>query len=150
MTSSPPSHAPDAYTSESAADVGPRGRYPASRTGMSVAKACAAVCLAMVLIASPPQMLSPQEASAYAGAPDGSWPASHRSALTNAAGSRAKGERGPLAGQQVDLRNRPTSPPPRMEEFVDPYSAFPEFDGPIDFFLDRSNPSRPILYIQIK
>lgn len=111
----------------------------------------AAVCLAMVLIASPPQMLSPQEAPAYSATDGESWPASQATSAMRFSSPLPRWQDRPIPTQPVDTRNQPgISRPHPIEEMLDSHPAFSELNGPIEFFLEKSHPSGPILVIPIE
>jgi hypothetical protein len=116
----------------------------------------AAVCLAMVLIASPPAMLAPQDAEMVSAVEEESWPVPKASPSTaNPSLSSPLPKWDPPTVRPKQAYDPKTSKRPRIapkhpiEMLLESGSlppGFPELDGRIEFFLDQSDPSRPVLY----
>jgi len=116
--------------------------------GWIPAVSVAAVCLAMVLIASPPGMLAPQEAPSVSSTDKESWSAPPLSS------PRPKGSADPIRSQPAfDLYQPDLSPRHPIEMMFEPGSIPPELlepNSPFEFYLDQSNPLAPRLYLGIK
>jgi hypothetical protein len=105
----------------------------------------AAVCLAMVLIASPPE-LSSQDGSAYSSGDAETWPTSLPSSHSGAST--------PLPAQPVGNAKRPRAlPAPPLEMILGPGSVpatFPELKDPFDFRFDDSRSHGSGIYMGTK
>ncbi len=111
--------------------------------GWVPAVAVAAVCLATVLIASPPQMLAPEEAAVYSSANAEDW--SHPQSSAEVVLPRQL-PKVPIATQPADTRFRPARVPQHpFEEMLAPGSQ-----DPFPFPLHQFGPRGPIIYMQIK
>jgi hypothetical protein len=116
----------------------------------------AAVCLAMVLIASPPAMLAPQAAPLVSSADEESWPlpeASPPIANPSLASPLPKWDPPTVRPQKAFApknserpRFAPKHPIELLLESGSLPPGFPELNGRYEFFLDQSDPSRPVLY----
>lgn len=120
--------------------------------GWIPAVSVAAVCLAMVLIASPPGMLAPQEAPLVSSTEEESWSTSQPSHPLS--GPQAKWSADPVKTHPAfDFYQPDVSPRHPVERFFELDSIPPELldpNSPFEFYVDRSNPMRPRIYMGLK
>jgi hypothetical protein len=112
----------------------------------------AAVCLAMVLIASPPQMLSPQDARQYSSAGDNAWRSAKPVAIPTISNALPQWDEPPITTSPTGAAKPPKSsltPPSEMNLAPGSVDSFvPELDGPFEIFIDDSDPSGPRIYLR--